>query len=93
MVQKDKERLEYFVERIMYNVQRAGQSNMGLDVIKIILLCGIREDYLGMLKMLGKGDISKESFEDIVELCRRYSRGSSRTNKPEKLERDALDRT
>ena len=69
MVQRDDEILEDFVERILYNVQRAGQSNMGLDVLKIILLCGIREDFLDMLNLLGKGDISKESFENIVELC------------------------
>jgi hypothetical protein len=28
--------------------------------------------------MLGKGDISKESYEDIVDLCKRCSRGSTR---------------
>ena len=50
---------------------------MGLDVLKIILLRGIRDDFLDMLNLLGKGDISKESFEKIVELCTRYSRGSS----------------
>ena len=52
---------------------------MGLDVLKIILFRGIREDFLGMLNLLEKRDISKESFENIVELCRRCSRGSSRT--------------
>ena len=84
MVQRDDESLEDFVERILYNVQRAGQTNMGLDVLKIILLHGIRDDFLYMLNLLGKGDISKESFENIVELCKRYSRGSSRNNKWEK---------
>ena len=67
-------------------MQRDGQTNMGLDVLKKILLRGIREDFLGMLNLLGKGDISKESFENIVELCRRYYRGSFRTNKWDKLE-------
>ena len=66
---------------------------MGLDLLNIILLWGIREDCLGMLNLLGKGDISKECFEKIIELCRRYSRGSSRTNKQDKLERDVFDRT
>ena len=68
MVQRDDEILEYFVERILYNVQRAGQTNMGLDVLKIILLRGIRDDCLDMLNLLGKGDISKESFENIIEV-------------------------
>ena len=46
----------------------SGQTNMGLDVLKIILLRGIREDCLDMLNLLGKGDVSKESFEKIIEL-------------------------
>ena len=86
MAQKDKESLEDFVERLMYNVQRDRHTNMGLDVLNIILLHGIREDCLGMLNLMGKGDISKEYFENIIDLCRRYSRGSSRTNKWDKLE-------
>ena len=47
-----------------------------------------------MLDLLGKGDISKESFEKIIELCKRYSRGSSRNNiwdKRDKLEHDVFD--
>ena len=46
MVQKEDESLEDFVERFLYNVQRAGQTNMGLDMLKIILLRGIRDDFL-----------------------------------------------
>ena len=81
MVEKENESLEDFVERILYNVQRAGQMNMGLDVLKLILLRGIRDDCLDMLNLLRKGDISKESFGKIVELCKRYSRGSSSNNR------------
>ena len=81
MVQRDEEILEDFVERLLYNVQRDGQTNMGLDVIKIVLLHGIRDYFLYMLNLLKNGDISKESFENIVELCKRYSRGYSRNNK------------
>ena len=69
---------------------------MGFDVLKIILLHGIRDDFLDMLNLLGKGDISKESFEKIVELCKTYSRGSSRNNrrdKQDKLEHDVFERT
>ena len=67
---------------------------MGRDVLKIILLRGIREDFLYMLNLLGKGDILKESFEDIVYLCQTYSRGSSKTNNNYKgLDRDVFSRT
>ena len=63
-------------------------------MFKIILIRGIRDDYLDMLNLLGKGDISKESFEKVVELCKRYSRGFSRNNrrdKQDKLECDVFD--
>ena len=80
MVQKDDESLEDFVERLLYNVHRSGHTTIGRDVLRIILLCGIREDCLNMLNLLGKGDISKEPFDNIVDLCRRYSRGSFRTS-------------
>ena len=63
-------------------MQRAVQTNMGLDVLKIILLCGIRDDSIDMLNLLGKGDISKESFEKIIELCKIYSRGLIRPQLP-----------
>ena len=47
-----------------------------------------------MMNLLGKGDISKEPFENIVDLCRRYSRGSSRTNNQDKgFDQDVFTRT
>ena len=94
MVHKEEESLEEFVEIILYNVQRARQNDMGRDVLKIILLRGNIEDFLDMLNMLGKGDILKESFEDTVDLCQRYSRGSSRTSNCDKgLDWDVFNRT
>ena len=58
-MQKEEEVLEDFVERLLYNVQRVGQTDMGKDVLKIILLRGIGEYFLDMLNFLGKGYISK----------------------------------
>ena len=69
---------------------------MGLNVLKIIMFRGIRDDCLDMLNLLGMGDISKESFGNTMELCKRYSRGSSRNNrrdKWDKLECDVFNRT
>jgi hypothetical protein len=48
------------------------------DILKTILLKGVRDDYLDMLNMLGKWDISKESYDEIVNLCKICSRGASR---------------
>ena len=69
MMQKDEEILEDFVEILLYNVQREGKIDMGKYVLKIILLRGIREDFINMLNFLDKGDISNELFENIVDLC------------------------
>jgi hypothetical protein len=78
MSQKEDETLEYFVERLQYNLQRSGHLDVSKDILKTIFLRGVREDCLDMLNILGKGDISKESYEDIVYLCKRCSRGSTR---------------
>jgi hypothetical protein len=78
MSQKEDETLEDFVERLQYNLQRSGHPDVSKDILKAILLKGVREDCLDMLNMLGKGDISKESYEDIVDLYKICSRGSKR---------------
>ena len=44
------------------------------------MLRGIREDCLVMLSLLGKGDISKEPFDHIVDICLLHSRVSSKTS-------------
>ena len=78
MMQKEDENLEDFVERLQYNLQRSSHPNVSKDILKNILLKGVRDDCLDMLNMLGKGDISKESYGEIVNLCKICSRGASR---------------
>ena len=68
MMQKEDENLEDFVERLQYNLQRSSHPNVSKDILKTILLKGVRDDCLDMLNMLGKGDISKESYDEIVNL-------------------------
>eukprot|EP00253_Pinus_taeda_P035700 PITA_35700 len=81
MVQKEDESLEDFVERLQYNLQRSDHPTMSKDILKTILWKGVRDDCLDMLNMLGKGDISKEPFEEIVNLCMRCSRGAGNRSK------------
>ena len=57
------------MEIILYNVKRSGQTTTRRDVLKIILLRGIRDNSLDKLNLLGKGDIFKEYFDHIVDLC------------------------
>jgi hypothetical protein len=78
MVQKEDENLEDFVERLQYNLQRSRHPDVSKDILKTILLKGVRDDSLDMLNMLGKGDISKEPYDEIINLCKRCSRGAAR---------------
>lgn len=76
--------MEDFVERLEYNVQRLGHWDLDPDILKTILLRGIKDEHLDMLNLLGKWDISKESYQDILTLCRRSSCGSSRSRSQHK---------
>ena len=80
MVQKEYECLKEFVERLLYNLKRYGHVDIRRDVLKIILLRGIREYFMDILNLLGREDISREYFDHIVDRCLRYSRGSSKTS-------------
>jgi len=78
MTQKEDESLEDYVERFHYNLQRSKHSNLDHEILKTIFIRGMRDDYLDTLNLLGKGDISQEPFAEIVNICLRCSRGSSK---------------
>ena len=40
----------------------------------MLFLHGIRDETMDALNLIGKGDISKLSFDDICDICRNYSR-------------------
>lgn len=84
MNQKEDESFEDFVERLEYNVQRSGHPDLDPDILKTILLKVIKDEHLDMLNLLGKGNISKESYQDILTLCQRSSRGLSRSGSQHK---------
>jgi hypothetical protein len=78
MSQKEEEILEDYMECLKYNLQRSKHNDLDKDILKTILIQGMRDDCMDMLKLMGKGDISKEPLEEIIDLCLRSSRGSSR---------------
>ena len=78
MAQKSDESLEDYIERLQYNIQRSDHPDISKEIGKTILLRGLRDDCLNMLNMLAKGDISKESYDEICELAKRCSRGAAR---------------
>ena len=67
--QKEDESLEYCVEWFKYTLHRSSHSDLDKEILKIILLWSFREDSMELLNIVGKGDISKEIFEGIWELC------------------------
>ena len=76
--QEEDESLEDWMERFKYTLQRSSHSNLDKEILKIILLRYFHEDSMELLNIVGKGDISKESFKGIYELCIQCSRGLAR---------------
>ena len=51
------------------------------DTLKRILLKGIRNEYLEILSLMGTDDVFQLSYDNVCELCRRYSRGKFNISK------------
>ena len=79
MTQHEDENLEDYLERFLYNLQKSKQSSLNSDTIRTIFLKGIRDEYINVLNLMGVGDISFLPFDQISELCRKYSRGREKT--------------
>ena len=58
MSQQEDESLEEYLERFSYNLQKSKYNSLTPEMIRIIFLKGIREEYLDILNVMGKGDIS-----------------------------------
>ena len=56
-------------------------ENLDQDTLKALLLNTIRDEWLDILNMMGKGDISQLTLLEIAELCINLSRGKSKTVK------------
>jgi len=48
---------------------------MKKEILKTLILKGIKGEFLELLNLMGKGDFFKLSYNDVYELCIRYSRG------------------
>ena len=75
MVTKDNETLEEYVEWFHYNLQRSPHTTLPKEVLRAILIKGMKEEWIETLNLMGKGDISQEDYDQIVRLCIRCSRG------------------
>jgi len=53
-------------------------NQLSNDTKRTILLKEIRLESLEILNLMGGGEISKLSYDEVCELCSRYSRGNSK---------------
>jgi hypothetical protein len=79
MIAKENESLEEYVKIFQYNLQRSPYGMLPGEVLKATLIKGMKDEWVEMLNLMGKGDIYQETYDDIILLCIRCSRGSSRT--------------
>ena len=73
--------MEEYIERFLYNLQKSKYTSLTSDIIRTIFLKGIQDEYLDVLNVMGKGDVSYLPFDEITELCQKYSRGRARKGK------------
>ena len=68
MNQKEDESLEYLVERFTYNIKISKLQNLGSNTLKILLINVIKDEWINILNLVGKGDVYQFSFQEICEL-------------------------
>jgi hypothetical protein len=73
MRQLEDESLENYVDRFQFVHQRFG-NGINNEISKTLFIIGIDDESREALNLMGKGDISKISLDDIVKICRNYSR-------------------
>jgi hypothetical protein len=79
MIAKENESLEEYVERFHYNLQRSPYGALPGEVLKETLIKGMKDEWVETLNLMGKGDIYQETYDNIIQLCIRFSRGSTQT--------------
>ena len=79
MKQGEEESMEEYMEFFQYNLQRSKQRKLGKETLKTILLKGIQDEYLEILNVMGTGNVFQLAYDDICELCGRYSKRNFKT--------------
>ena len=57
MNQKEDKSLEDLVERFSYNIKRYKLHNLGSEALKTLLLNAIKDEWIDLLNLVGKGDV------------------------------------
>src|SRR5690606_28334457 len=59
-------------------MQRSKMNQLSKYNKRTIFLRAIKLEYLEIMNLMGGGDISKLGYDEVCEICRRYSRGNSK---------------
>jgi hypothetical protein len=62
-------------------LQRTKQNALDSETLLIILLRGIKDDCMDALNLMGVGYVSQMTYEDICELCKHYSQGTTKSRR------------
>ena len=57
MIQGEDESLEDYVDRFQYNLQKSKYKHLEKEILKMLILKGIEDEFLELLNLIGKGDV------------------------------------
>ena len=80
IVQYDDEMLEDYLERFLYILQRS-KHKFDPSTIRTLFLHGLTDDARNNLNLLGQGDIAQKTFDQICDLCRKFSQNQSMSSR------------
>ena len=69
MMSKEHKTLEEYSEIFQYNLQRSPYTTLPREILKIALIIGMNDERIDTLNLMGKGDVSKKEYDDILNLC------------------------
>ena len=81
MTQEENESLEDFEERFQLSYKISHSCTLDDDSLKLVILQGVREEYMDTLNLLFHGYISHLTCEEIKKIFKNYSRSSSKKGK------------
>ncbi|GLJ22804.1 hypothetical protein SUGI_0429720 [Cryptomeria japonica] len=81
MTQTEDESLEDYLERFLFSVKKSKHSTLNEDSLKLIFLRGISDECIDCLDLMGGGDITQSTWAEIGQICKKYSRSTSKKNK------------
>ena len=80
MQQQEDESLEEYLKIFLYNYKKSKQR-LNDNTVRTIFLKGIRDEYIDVLNLMGTRDVSRLTFEEISNLCKKYSRSKVENGK------------